>query len=114
MLAQYRLVEKTKRENGKLVVMRDGKVVRVAAGELTDPLRIVSKTETTWDCPLTVKYHACKAGVVSACKAVVYTEKPTVSPGKTAFHAEKTAAMSAGKSGKAKRFTGRSMKARKK
>lgn len=33
-LARRRLVEKTKREGGELVIMRDGKVVRVKADEL--------------------------------------------------------------------------------
>ena len=29
LLAQKRLIEKTKKENGELVVVRDGKVVRI-------------------------------------------------------------------------------------
>lgn len=34
MLARKRLIEKTKRENGVLVVVRDGKIVHVPAKEL--------------------------------------------------------------------------------
>lgn len=34
LLARKRLIEKTKRENGELVVVRDGKVVRVKAKDL--------------------------------------------------------------------------------
>lgn len=34
LLAQKRLIEKTKKEDGELVVMRDGKVVRIKAKDL--------------------------------------------------------------------------------
>ena len=34
LLAQKRLIEKTKKEDGKLVVVRDGKVVRIKARDL--------------------------------------------------------------------------------
>lgn len=34
VLARKRLVEKTKKEDGELVVVRDGKVVRIKAREL--------------------------------------------------------------------------------
>ena len=34
LLARKRLVEKTRREDGELVVVRDGKVVRIKAREL--------------------------------------------------------------------------------
>lgn len=34
LLARKRLIEKTKRENGELVVVRDGKVVRIKAKDL--------------------------------------------------------------------------------
>lgn len=34
LLARKRLVEKTKREGGELVIMRDGKIVHVKADEL--------------------------------------------------------------------------------
>ena len=34
LLAQKRLIEKTKKEDGKLVVERDGKVVRIKARDL--------------------------------------------------------------------------------
>ena len=33
-LARKRLIEKTKREGGELVIMRDGKIVHVKANEL--------------------------------------------------------------------------------
>lgn len=36
-LAIKRLVEKTKKEDGELVISRNGKVVRVKARELTKP-----------------------------------------------------------------------------
>lgn len=34
LLAQKRLIEKTRKEDGELVVMRDGKVVRIKAKDL--------------------------------------------------------------------------------
>ena len=34
LLAQKRLIEKTKKEDGELVVVRDGKVVRIKARDL--------------------------------------------------------------------------------
>ena len=34
LLAQNRLIEKTKKEDGELVVVRDGKVVRIKARDL--------------------------------------------------------------------------------
>lgn len=34
LLAQKRLIEKTKRENGYLVVMHDGKIMHLSADEL--------------------------------------------------------------------------------
>lgn len=34
LLAQQRLIEKTAKEDGELVIVRDGKVVRVKAKEL--------------------------------------------------------------------------------
>ncbi|WP_418672432.1 hypothetical protein [Alistipes putredinis] len=34
LLAQKRLIEKTKKEGGELVVVRDGKVVRIKARDL--------------------------------------------------------------------------------
>ena len=34
LLAQKRLIEKTKKEDGELVVMRDGKIVRIKAKDL--------------------------------------------------------------------------------
>ena len=34
LLAQNRLIEKTKQEDGELVVVRDGKVVRIKARDL--------------------------------------------------------------------------------
>jgi len=34
LLAQKRLIEKTKKENGELVVVRNGKVVRIKAKDL--------------------------------------------------------------------------------
>lgn len=34
LLARKRLVEKTKREGGELVIMRDGKIVHIKADEL--------------------------------------------------------------------------------
>lgn len=34
LLARKRLIEKTKKKNGKLVVVRDGKVVRIKAKDL--------------------------------------------------------------------------------
>ena len=34
LLAQKRLIEKTRKEDGELVVMRDGKVVRIQAKDL--------------------------------------------------------------------------------
>lgn len=34
LLARKRLIEKTKKENGELAVVRDGKVVRIKACEL--------------------------------------------------------------------------------
>lgn len=34
LLARKRLIEKTKKENGELVVVRDGKVVRIKARDL--------------------------------------------------------------------------------
>ena len=34
LLAQERLIEKTKKEDGELVVVRDGKVVRIKARDL--------------------------------------------------------------------------------
>lgn len=34
LLARKRLIEKAKKENGELVVLRDGKVVRVKAKDL--------------------------------------------------------------------------------
>ena len=34
VLARKRLIEKTKKENGELVVVRDGKVVRIKARDL--------------------------------------------------------------------------------
>lgn len=34
LLARKRLVERTKREGGELVIMRDGKIVHVTADEL--------------------------------------------------------------------------------
>ena len=34
LLARERLIEKTKKEDGELVVMRDGKVVRIKAKDL--------------------------------------------------------------------------------
>ena len=34
LLAQKRLIEKTKKEDGALVVVRDGKVVRIKARDL--------------------------------------------------------------------------------
>ena len=34
LLARKRLIEKTKKENGELVVVRDGKVVSIKAQEL--------------------------------------------------------------------------------
>ena len=34
LLAQQRLIEKTKKEDGELVVVRDGKVVRIKARDL--------------------------------------------------------------------------------
>lgn len=34
ILAQKRLIEKTKKENGELVILKDGRVVRVKARDL--------------------------------------------------------------------------------
>lgn len=34
LLARKRLIEKTKKEDGELVIVRDGKVVRIKAKEL--------------------------------------------------------------------------------
>lgn len=34
LLAQKRLIEKTKKEDGELVIVRDGKVVRIKANDL--------------------------------------------------------------------------------
>lgn len=34
LLAQKRLIEKTKRENGQLVIFRDGKVLKISAKDL--------------------------------------------------------------------------------
>lgn len=118
MLTQCRLVEKAKRENSKLVVMRGGKVVRVAAGELTDPLRIVCTKGQSWSHPLTVKYPICKAGAIHVGKvALLYPDKTAAASKTAAFYADKTAAVSAKrsiKSPKAKPTAGRMIKQRKK
>ena len=39
LLARKRLIEKTKKEDGELVVVRDGKVVRIKAKDLKETIR---------------------------------------------------------------------------
>ncbi|MBQ5736222.1 MAG: hypothetical protein UHN93_08270 [Alistipes sp.] len=39
LLAQRRLIERTRRDNGDLVVVRDGEVVRLTPDELLQPAK---------------------------------------------------------------------------
>ncbi len=49
LLAQKRMMERKKKENGELVIFRDGKVMKVKAREFNINLQIDKKQNSLWN-----------------------------------------------------------------